>query len=157
MCICTPTVMYTYPHECVHVPHANTTTIKSQQEGEQLEPARSHRCSQQNWKWMPDGPVQGPLPQFRSGCSCFPGTWHFSSVSCFIFQIFVNTYSRKEKSVSFLSMIPSFFFLRIKVQNGSMKFRLNLHYKWISDLFHNLGYPTSPLSHSKDYFYLKNS
>lgn len=33
-----------------------------------------------------------------------------SRVSCFIFQIFVNTYSRKEKSVSFLSMIPSFFF-----------------------------------------------
>lgn len=48
--------MFTNPHEHVHVPHTNTPTIKNQQKGKQLEPARSHRCSQQNWKWMPDGP-----------------------------------------------------------------------------------------------------
>lgn len=102
ICACVPLLSCTHTHMNVYMCHMkNTNNKKNQQEGKQLELARSHRCLQQNRKWMPDGPVQGPLPQFRSGCSCFPGTWHFSSVSCFIFQIFVNRYSRKEKSVNF--------------------------------------------------------
>jgi hypothetical protein len=82
---------------------------------------------------MPDGPdSKAHYLSSAQGVLAFQGL-DFSQVCLVLsFKWFVNSYSRKEKIYHFhfcFSMIPSFFFLREKVWDESVNFRLNLYYK----------------------------